>query len=106
MRNFGEIEKELREERGYTLEEVAIGTGLSKAAISRYENGEREPAFHLIKYFCLFYNVSSDYLLGLVNDRQGRYPDYVLKDGTIIEVKAGPRTAQAKDRNENEENVG
>lgn len=78
MRSFGEIEKELREMHGYTLEDVAIGTGLTKAAISRYESGLREPQFHLIKYFCLFYNVSSDYLLGLTSDPRGIY-------GTVFE---------------------
>ena len=73
MRNFGEIEKELRISRGLTMDDVSIGTGISKAAISRYESGDREPAFHLIKYFCLFYDVSSDYLLGLVDSPRGMY---------------------------------
>ena len=70
-RNFGEIEKELRLRRGLTIDDVAYGVGISKAAVSRYESGDREPAFHLIKYFCLFYNVSSDYLLGLTDDPKG-----------------------------------
>lgn len=73
MRTFGEIEKELRLKHGYTIDDVAAGTNLSKGAISRYESGTREPAFHLIRYFCEFYNVSADYLLGLVDDPQGKY---------------------------------
>ncbi len=82
-RDFGEIEKELRLRRGLTIDDVAIGTGISKAAISRYESGVREPAFHLIKYFCLFYNVSSDYLLGLTDDPKGIFG--VTYDPTQIE---------------------
>lgn len=82
-RDFGEIEKELRLRRGLTIDDVAIGTGISKAAISRYESGFREPAFHLIKYFCLFYNVSSDYLLGLTDDPKGIFG--VTYDPTQIE---------------------
>jgi repressor LexA len=72
MRTFGEIEKELRISHGYTMEEVAEGTHTTKAAISRYESGTREPAFRLIRYFCEFYGVTADYLLGLVDDPQGK----------------------------------
>jgi len=91
MRTFGEIEKELRIKHGYTMEEVAEGTHTTKAAISRYESGAREPAFHLIKNFCEFYGVSADYLLGLVDDPQAKYGQ-VWNPASI----PGPRKVKAR----------
>ena len=37
---LGERLKDLRIERGYTLEELAAQTGLSKAALGKYETNE------------------------------------------------------------------
>ena len=91
MRTFGEIEKELRLKHGYTMDDVAKGTNLTKGAISRYESGEREPAFHLIRYFCEFYDVSADYLLGLVDEPQGKYGQ-VWNPASI----PGPRKIKAR----------
>ena len=80
MNDFAIREKLLRLEHDYTLQNVADGTGLSAAAVSRYENGEREPNARILSYFCKFYNVSADWFLGLVSDRQGRYGEYILAD--------------------------
>lgn len=111
MDDFAIREKLLRLEHEYTLQQVADGTGLSVAAISRYENGEREPNARVLSYFCKFYGVSADWFLGLVTGRNDKYgPDYVLANGIVIENKpsntAGHRTIQSKDHTENEENVG
>ena len=40
---FKDILKKLRERKGLSQEELAKATGLSKSAISMYENGRREP---------------------------------------------------------------
>ena len=73
MEEFAIREKLLRLEYDYTMKQVAEGTGLTESAVSRYESGKREPNGRVISYFCKFYGVSADYLLGLVNDRNGRY---------------------------------
>ena len=104
MRSFGEIEKELRTKRGYTLEDVAIGIHSNKGTVSRYESGDREPAFHIIRYFCEFYNVSADYLLGLVDDEHGKYGKTVDLTISIPEQPSetiGHRQVQAKTKKEN-----
>lgn len=105
--------KELRQENEQSLEDVAqginkqFGTNLNRSTVLRYETGECDPKVTVASYFAKFYGVSMDYLIGLVDDKQGKYgPDFMLSNGMLIEVKAGPRKAQAKDRNENEENVG
>ena len=76
---FATREKQLRIEKGLTIQELAnilnskSGDGISKSAISRYENGEREPSARFLRYFAEFYGVSIDYLLGLVDDPKGKY---------------------------------
>lgn len=39
--SFGEELRNLREKRGYTVNQLAIYSGVSAASISRYETGER-----------------------------------------------------------------
>ena len=60
--------KELRLERNLRLKDVAQAIGLTLNAISMYENGVREPSIETIKKLCLFYDVTSDYLIGLSDD--------------------------------------
>ena len=58
--------KDLRVERGLTLEQLAEQTHLSKSALSSYEADEYKDISHyaLIK-LAKFYGVTADYLLGL-----------------------------------------
>lgn len=60
--------KELRIERGLKLKEVAEYMNVTIRAISRYEDGTREPSVEMIVKFCKLYNVSADYLLGLTDN--------------------------------------
>ncbi|MDR1082747.1 MAG: helix-turn-helix domain-containing protein, partial [Coriobacteriales bacterium] len=43
MRFFGTKLRLLREEQSLTLQDVATGLGVTPMAVSRYENGQREP---------------------------------------------------------------
>lgn len=60
--------KELRIERGLTLRQVAEAVGVTLRAICNYEAGTREPSFDTLRKLCLFYDVTSDYLLGLSDE--------------------------------------
>lgn len=55
--------KDLRGEK--TLQEVAQDLGLSRATLGYYESGERKPDIEILIKIANYYNVSSDYLLGL-----------------------------------------
>lgn len=57
--------KELRLERGLTLKQVSGALNMTLSAYSNYEQGIREPSVDTIKRICIFFEVSSDYLLGL-----------------------------------------
>ena len=65
---FCEKLKEQRLEKGYTLAFVAKELNLTIRSICRYESGEREPSISMLKKICEFYDVSSDYLIGLTDN--------------------------------------
>ena len=76
---LGERLKDLRIERGCTLEELAAQTGLSKAALGKYETSESgDISLFAITKLAGFYDVTTDYLLGLVENKNR--PDAVLAD--------------------------
>lgn len=56
--------KQLRLSRGLTQEEFAKAIHTSAVAISRYENGSREPSISTLKAIADFYKVDFNYLLG------------------------------------------
>ena len=57
--------RKLRMERGYTQVDIAEVLQTTQQQYSCYENGKNEmPIRHLIK-LCEFYQVSSDYILGI-----------------------------------------
>ena len=62
--------KDLRVERGLTLEQLSAETGISKSALGKYEADD----FKDISPFSMvalakFYGVSTDYLLGLTEQK-------------------------------------
>jgi transcriptional regulator with XRE-family HTH domain len=60
--------RQLRESRGMGVRELADKIGISHPAISQYENLKREPNTSICAQFAKYFNVSSDYLLGLTDD--------------------------------------
>jgi transcriptional regulator with XRE-family HTH domain len=54
----------LREEKQLTQGELAERIGISRAALSHYENNRREPDFETLKHIADFFYVNVDYLLG------------------------------------------
>lgn len=64
MSSFGQRLKFLREERGDNQEKIANMLGISRAAISKYENDEREPDMKTILALTNYFDVSVDFLFG------------------------------------------
>lgn len=65
--------RNLREDNDLTQQEVATMLGTSQTMYARYERGANEmPIRHLIK-LAKYYDVSTDYLLGLTKERK-HYP--------------------------------
>lgn len=60
--------KNTREDKDYTQKEIATILKTSQSYYAQYENGHRKlPIEHLIT-LCKFYNLSADYLLGLIDE--------------------------------------
>ena len=62
---FAERLKELRQERELKQAELAKEVDISLSIISMYENGLRKPGMDAIIALSNYFNVSTDYLLGL-----------------------------------------
>lgn len=59
--------KELRLEKMLSQSELASKIGVSQKAIDFWEKGTNEPKVSYVCALCEFFNVSADYLLGLVD---------------------------------------
>lgn len=57
--------KQERLSKGYTQKQVADALGVTYNAISQYESGVREPSIDLLIKLCKFFDITSDYLIGL-----------------------------------------
>ena len=85
--------KDLRVERGLTLEQLADQTGLSKSALGKYEADDfKDISPFSIVTLAKFYGVSTDYLLGMTETKN--HPDTELdalhlSDNAIEVLKAG-----------------
>lgn len=62
---FKERLKELREDSGLSMSELANKIGVSTNTISRWERGERIPNLEALVALAKFFKVSTDYLCGL-----------------------------------------
>ena len=67
MKQIHEFMRELREQQGYTQEYIAKYLGITQQTYSNYELGIREVPLHHIVRLSHFYQVSTDYLLGIKN---------------------------------------
>ena len=61
--------KEKREELHLKQDQVAQLVGVNRNAISTYENGTREPSLGMMVRLARLYRVSTDYLLGITDNR-------------------------------------
>lgn len=64
---LGKRLKELRESKELTQKQLAELLNINSVTYLHYEKEQREPPLALLVEIALFYNVSVDYLLGLVD---------------------------------------
>lgn len=65
MEYFGFKLKALRTAKGLTQKQLSDYLELDKATISCYENNSAYPSINILIKICNYFNVSSDYLLGI-----------------------------------------
>lgn len=69
--------KELRKSLGLTMEEFGKRLGVTKAAISRLENGDRNVTEQMIVSICREFNINEEWL------RNGTEPMYLPKSAKL-----------------------
>ena len=84
--------KDLRTERGLSLVELSEKTGISKSALGSYESDDTKNAItvNVIVTLAGFYGVTSDYLLGITENRERHHfpvDELGLDDETIALLK-------------------
>lgn len=76
--------KELRKEKGISQLELATKLGYNQSMICFWEQGKHEPTESAIRKTALFFNVSSDYLIGLEDDTGAKiYNNYGVHNGNV-----------------------
>ena len=69
--NFNERLVELRIEKGLSQKDAAADLGVSQALLSHYEKGIREYSLSFLCKVAEYYNVTTDYILGISDSRSG-----------------------------------
>lgn len=62
--------KDLREDKELLQKDIATILGISQRGYSHYENGDNKIPNEILKRLAIFYDVSTDYILGLTNDKR------------------------------------
>jgi len=65
MKSFAERLKDLRQEKGLTIQGLARKVNIGSSSISRWENEQAEPKITQIVILSEFFGVTIDYLMGL-----------------------------------------
>ncbi len=68
MITFGEKIKDLRKERGATQKELAQALSITVSTLSHWECDYQEPSFKDLAMLANYFDVSTDYLLGITED--------------------------------------
>jgi len=69
MKVLAERIKMLRKEKGLSQTELGELVGIAKQSVSNYESGMRIPSYIVLKKLAIYFNVTSDYLVGLSDIR-------------------------------------
>lgn len=73
--------KDLREDSDQKQETIAKILKITRQQYQLYESGKRKLPIDKLIELCKYYNVSSDYILGLTNDPK---PNWVTKNNITI----------------------
>ena len=70
LQYLGERIRAARNEKHLTQQELADKVDLVKGSISAYEKSLKYPSVEVLIKLCNYFNVSSDYLLGLSDEKE------------------------------------
>ena len=76
--------KELRNQKNITQEELANHLSIPRGTYAHYELGKREPDYNMLLRIANFFDVSTDYLLGLTDS-----PNHYKSPKIISDLREG-----------------
>ncbi|MCM1367764.1 MAG: helix-turn-helix domain-containing protein [Roseburia sp.] len=79
--------RELREEAGVSMLQLAKAIGVSDAAVCKWENGLAEPKASYLVRLAEYFDCTADYLLGKDGEYYPHRAKVTVYDGTRREVK-------------------
>lgn len=79
--------KELRLERGYSMEQLAQKIGIGKSSISQYESNQRTPSTDTQEALADLFNVDVDYLMGRTTIRRIDLEEFITSKVSSQEIK-------------------
>lgn len=85
MELFSERLRELRQERQEKQADVAKAIGVSTPGYAPYEKG-REPPYRVLRSLARHYDVSADYLIGLIDTRKAEQADILSSTGLSVDA--------------------
>ena len=94
LSKFSEILSKMRKERGVSQKKAAADLGISQALLSHYEKGIRECGLDFVIKCSKYYGVTTDYLLGVSENRNGMSSD-VLANIPSTDGRAPKALAQS-----------
>lgn len=112
LSKFSVVLAKLRKERGISQKKAADDLGISQALLSHYEKGIRECGLDFVIKCSEYYGVTTDYLLGVSESRNGMNTEYLtsiddksgksigaLSEATryLLDIAAATGTTEAKD---------
>ena len=103
MRNNAEIIeliKQICNEKGISLSELARKTGMAKSAISRYFNMTRNFPLNRADQFAKALGVTPEYLLGVEPVRENKKPEFTSSD--LRKMAENAKTFDGKPLNEDD----
>lgn len=95
LSKFSIILSQLRKERGISQKKAATDLGISQALLSHYEKGIRECGLDFVIKCSEYYGVTTDYLLGVSENRNGLNSDNFLQNDFSTDGKSISTLSQA-----------
>lgn len=77
---------ELREEKGWSQQELADRIGVTRQTCCNYESRNRRPDCDILARMCAVFDVSADYLLGLSDTKKPEYAEIAKTTGLSQEA--------------------
>ncbi len=81
--------KELRKAKGLSQKDCALELGMPDASkYNKWENGANRPDYEMVCQLAKYFNVTTDYLLGVIDDRKEPIDKLrAERDGLLKEIE-------------------